>query len=223
MSTADELKKLADLKEQGVLTEAEFERQKRQLLETPNGAPSSWTPRPPSNASYPATGRTGSSPPLLNPISVNRTNSTSTAALILAFLFWPLGIIYGHVSRSQIRRTGERGAGRALAALIISYIEAAVVVVAIVVFLASSQVVSVASSQGGFNDLGTLQNSVSQQLNSNLHDSSNAAYSPGTSVTSTFCVHSGGTQYSCIVKASDGSSTTLSVTVSSDGSRWVTN
>jgi hypothetical protein len=52
---------------------------------------------------------------------------------------------------------------------------------------------------------------------------SNAAYSPGTSVTSTLCVHGGGTQYSCLVKASDGSNTTISITVSSDGSRWVSN
>jgi hypothetical protein len=60
-------------------------------------------------------------------------------------------------------------------------------------------------------------------VNSNLHNPSNAAYSPGTSVTSTLCVHNGGTQYSCLVKASDGSNLTVSITVSSDGTRWVSN
>ena len=61
------------------------------------------------------------------------------------------------------------------------------------------------------------------EVNSNLQNRSNAGYSPGTSVTSTLCVHSGGTQYSCLVKLSDGSSTTISITVSSDGTRWVSN
>jgi hypothetical protein len=145
-----------------------------------------------------------------------RTNSTAIAAFVFAFLLWPVGIILGHVARRSVRRTGEGGGGLALAALIISYIWGAVLVLIVVAALA-------APSAKGFNNLTTLQNSVTQQLNKTLSDPSSAAYSAGTSITSVICVHSSGTQYSCFVKASDGSSTSLSVTVSSDGSRWVTN
>ncbi len=144
------------------------------------------------------------------------TNSTATLALVFSILFWPVGIILGHIARAKIRRTGERGAGVALAALIIGYLWGAVVIIVIVVALAGS-------STSGFNNLTTLESSVTQQVNANLNNPSNAAYSPGTSVTSVICVHNSGTQYSCAVKASDGSSTSISITVSSDGSRWVSN
>lgn len=50
------------------------------------------------------------------------TNGTAIAALICAFLFPILGIILGHVARSQIKRTGEGGGGMATAALILGYI-----------------------------------------------------------------------------------------------------
>ncbi len=130
-------------------------------------------------------------------------------------MFWPAGILLGHLARGSIRRTGEKGQGLALAALIISYIWGAVLIVLIVVV--------VVANSNGFNNLGTLENSVTQQVNSNLSNRSNPAYSPGTTATSTLCVHSGGTQYSCLVTLSNGTKIPLSITVSTDGTRWVTN
>jgi hypothetical protein len=138
--------------------------------------------------------------------------------MVFAFVFWPVGIILGHVARRSIRRTGEKGAGLALAALIISYVWGGVVIVLIVAAIAASS-----NSATGFNDLGTLQSSVTQQVNSNLQNPSNAAYSPGTNAVSTLCAHNSGTQYSCVVTLSDGTKLPISVTVSSDGSRWVSN
>jgi peptidyl-prolyl cis-trans isomerase B (cyclophilin B) len=44
------------------------------------------------------------------------------ASLVCAFLFAPLGIIFGHISLSQIRKTGEDGHGLAIAGLVISYL-----------------------------------------------------------------------------------------------------
>jgi peptidyl-prolyl cis-trans isomerase B (cyclophilin B) len=44
------------------------------------------------------------------------------ASLICAFVFAPLGIIFGHISLSQIKRTGEEGHGLAVAGLVISYL-----------------------------------------------------------------------------------------------------
>jgi peptidyl-prolyl cis-trans isomerase B (cyclophilin B) len=54
------------------------------------------------------------------------------AALILAFVFYPLGIVFGHVARRQISRTQEGGRGLATAALIIGYLQLAVMVGVIV-------------------------------------------------------------------------------------------
>jgi peptidyl-prolyl cis-trans isomerase B (cyclophilin B) len=61
------------------------------------------------------------------------------ASLVCAFLFAPLGIVFGHVSMSQIKRTGEQGRGLAIAGLIISYvltILTILLVVATIVFAA---------------------------------------------------------------------------------------
>lgn len=53
------------------------------------------------------------------------TNAMAIAALVSALVFAPLGIVFGHVARSQMRRTDEQGDGLALAGLIIGYIGAA--------------------------------------------------------------------------------------------------
>jgi uncharacterized protein DUF4190 len=50
------------------------------------------------------------------------------AALIRVFVFYPVGIVLGHVARGQIKRTGEGGRGLATAALVIGYLQVAVTV-----------------------------------------------------------------------------------------------
>ena len=64
------------------------------------------------------------------------TNGMAIASLICAFLFFPLGIVFGHVSLSQIRRTNEDGHGLAIAGLIISYVVAVLTVIAVVFTIA---------------------------------------------------------------------------------------
>ena len=49
-------------------------------------------------------------------------NAMAAVALIMAFLFFPLGIVLGHVAKRQITRTGEAGNGIATTALVISYL-----------------------------------------------------------------------------------------------------
>jgi peptidyl-prolyl cis-trans isomerase B (cyclophilin B) len=51
-----------------------------------------------------------------------KTNSLAIASLVCAFVFSPLGIIFGHIALSQIKRTGEGGRGLAIAGLVISYV-----------------------------------------------------------------------------------------------------
>jgi hypothetical protein len=145
------------------------------------------------------------------------TDTLTGLTVVLAVLFWPAGIVVGHYARRRIRRTGGRGAGTVLAGLIISYVFGAVSIIVLVLIPLFS------SSSTGFNDISTLQSSVAQQVNANLRNPANAGYSPGTSVKSTICVHNSGTQYSCDLKLSNSTNLPVSVTVSSDGSRWVSN
>lgn len=47
------------------------------------------------------------------------TNTLAVVSLVLAFVCAPAGLVLGVVARRQIRRTGEEGAGLALAAIIV--------------------------------------------------------------------------------------------------------
>ena len=165
--------------------------------------------QPPPAGAWPAGGQyMPPQPPKSGGISAN-------AALVAAILLWPLGIIFGHIVRHRVKRTGEPGAGKALAALIIGYVWGVVAIILVVV------AVSVVSA--GFHNLSTLQSSVSQQLDANLHNPKHAGFSPSTNVTSVSCAHKSGTQYVCAVRLSSGSGFSLPVTVSSDGSHWHSN
>lgn len=64
-------------------------------------------------------------------VSIPTTNGTAIAALILVFVFYPVGIVLGHVARGQIKRTGEGGKGLATAALIVGYLQVALTVAVI--------------------------------------------------------------------------------------------
>jgi hypothetical protein len=54
--------------------------------------------------------------------AVRGTNVMAILSLIFAFVFSPLGIVFGHIAKSQIRRTGEGGSGLATAGLVLGYI-----------------------------------------------------------------------------------------------------
>jgi hypothetical protein len=45
------------------------------------------------------------------------TNTMAILAIIFAFVFAPLGIVFGLIGKSEIRRTGEGGAGLATAGI----------------------------------------------------------------------------------------------------------
>lgn len=80
-------------------------------------------PSPPSRA--PAT----FVPPPFAPST--RTNPFAIVSFVLAFFVTILSIVFGHVALSQIKRTGEKGRGFALAGLWISYLSVTAAVVAI--------------------------------------------------------------------------------------------
>lgn len=55
-------------------------------------------------------------------------------AIIFGFGGGLLGIVFGHIALSQIRRTGEKGRGLALTGLIFGYLGLATLIVIIIVF-----------------------------------------------------------------------------------------
>ena len=74
-----------------------------------------------------------------------RTNTMAIASLVCSLLSfacgitWILGIIFGHVSLGQIKRTGESGRGLAIAGLVVGYLclAAFVAFLALIVFVAN--------------------------------------------------------------------------------------
>lgn len=67
----------------------------------------------------------------------SRVNQMAIMSLVAIFVFGPLAVIFGHIARSQIRRSGESGAGIALGSLIIGYVETAFMIF-IILMIASS-------------------------------------------------------------------------------------
>lgn len=52
----------------------------------------------------------------------SKTNTLAILSLVFAFVFWPLGIVFGHGALRQIRRTDESGRGLAVAGLVLGYV-----------------------------------------------------------------------------------------------------
>jgi hypothetical protein len=56
-------------------------------------------------------------------------NSLAVIAVVLGVVIAPLAIPFGHIARSQIKKTGERGSGMALAGLVLGYLSLLVIVI----------------------------------------------------------------------------------------------
>jgi peptidyl-prolyl cis-trans isomerase B (cyclophilin B) len=67
------------------------------------------------------------------PAGPRPTNTFAIISLVCAFLFAPLGILFGHLSLSQIKKTGEEGRGLAIAGLVIGYLVTTATVLMIIV------------------------------------------------------------------------------------------
>ena len=64
----------------------------------------------------PGYGQSGYAPQQWGP---RQTNTLAILALVMAFVFAPIGLILGLLARKQIARTGEEGSGLALAGIIV--------------------------------------------------------------------------------------------------------
>lgn len=63
------------------------------------------------------------------------TNTLAIVALVMAFVFSPVGIVLGVIARKQIRETGEAGDGLALAGLIIGAVFTVIAVALVVIWV----------------------------------------------------------------------------------------
>lgn len=80
--------------------------------------------------------------PARNAAPADRTNGLAVASLVCGLLFFViplpasiLAIVFGNIARGQISRTGEKGAGLALAGLVLGWAEVVLVSVALVAFV----------------------------------------------------------------------------------------
>jgi hypothetical protein len=114
------------------------------LLPTPPPPPAAFAPPPGAYAppgTQPALGSYGyAAPPAQAPTG---TNGFAIASFVLSFFFCfyavpsILAVIFGHVARGQIRRTGQQGGGLALAGLIIGYVGIALMALLLVLVIAA--------------------------------------------------------------------------------------
>lgn len=81
----------------------------------PQGAAGPWQPRP-------------------APYDVAPTNGLAIAALVVAFVFAPAGLVMGILAKGQIARSGEQGDGLATAAIVVSAVFIGLTVLAFVGF-----------------------------------------------------------------------------------------
>jgi hypothetical protein len=70
-------------------------------------------------------------------------------ALVFAFVFAPLGLIFGIIARRQIRKSGEEGDGLALAGAIIGGIFTAFYVAAVIFAVIAFAVAGTAAVESG--------------------------------------------------------------------------
>ncbi|HTQ16383.1 DUF4190 domain-containing protein [Mycobacterium sp.] len=95
----------------------------------------------------------GAPPPVPGPYPpypVSRpTNTMAIVALVSSLLVAPLGIIFGHISLSQIKRSGEDGRGLALAGTIIGYVATAFAALGIIFMIVVMGVMTAAIHDAG--------------------------------------------------------------------------
>jgi peptidyl-prolyl cis-trans isomerase B (cyclophilin B) len=116
-------------------------------IDPPPGSPSGYPGYPPATYPYPQYLQPQ------YPYPQPRTNALAIASLVCALLFAPLGIVFGHLSLSQIRRSGEDGRGLAIAGLVVGYVVTIAAIVAVVagtlLFAWAARVVRESTDPGG--------------------------------------------------------------------------
>lgn len=103
---------------------------------------------PPSPVAYPVTPVPGVYVP------ATKTNSMAIAALVCSLVLAPLGIVFGHIALSQMKRTGEDGRGLAIAGLVIGYIFTGIALLWIIVVIVFFGALGSALTDSNYYDSG---------------------------------------------------------------------
>lgn len=114
-----ELHKLAALRDEGVLTQSEYQAQEDRVLRLPAATPAD-------SAAF------DDRPPRRRRRMAEQENFTAVLAVVCAIDFWPVGIILGYQALAEARRTGAGDERLAVVALVISYVAAAVTIALII-------------------------------------------------------------------------------------------
>lgn len=99
---------------------------------------SDYQPMPPTSTPY-----TGAPVP-----QTERFNVLSIVGFVLAFVVSLGAVICGHIALAQIKRTGERGRGLAIAALILGYLGILLGIILAIVYVV---IIAAAVNSGSFN------------------------------------------------------------------------
>ena len=78
---------------------------------------------------------TAAAPAIGGQPAVSHTNTLAILALVFGIAGGILGIIFGHLARAQIRRTGEEGWGMATAGLVLGYIGTSLSIIVLAVYV----------------------------------------------------------------------------------------
>ncbi len=145
------------------------------------------------------------------------TNGLAIAGLVLSILWLGglgslLGVVFGHIARNQIRHRPQRGAGLALAALIIGYLG---IVGSIVLYANINRIVNSATVQNvvvqqDMHDAASAERDVLTQTGSYSNDAvqlRNAGFNPTEFGSNTILAAYAGSAGFCLVGAHDGSAT----------------
>lgn len=80
----------------------------------------------------------GAVPAGVAPSAGSETSTLSVLAFVASFFVSVAGVVLGHMALGELRRTGKRGRGLAVAALVIGYGAIALTLIAVLAFLAGS-------------------------------------------------------------------------------------
>ncbi|KGJ72016.1 hypothetical protein GY21_18155 [Cryobacterium roopkundense] len=69
-------------------------------------------------------------------------NVLSIVAFVSAFVVFPAAIICGHIALSQIKKTGEKGRGFAIAALVLGYVSLVSLIILIIILAVTFSMVA---------------------------------------------------------------------------------
>jgi Domain of unknown function (DUF4190) len=111
-------------------------------------------PPPPYGQQWGAPPPPGYFPPPMYP-PPRPTNTMAIVALVCAFTFPPLAIIFGHIALSQIRRNGDEGKGLAVAGLVIGYVVTGLILLYIIFMIVLFAVIKSSVDSSTYNSMWT--------------------------------------------------------------------